>query len=272
MNERMRKLESKSVYIMREAAAAFPKFGILWSGGKDSTALIHLAKTAFPEDVMKKIPIIHIATGYKFYETNVFLFDIKAKWHLNLMFANRFSSLEAAQCDAYPNKSKSVCCSLRKTMNFRRALYELDLDAAMVGIRRDEQEIRNKERFFSPRQTDGSWDYWNQPIEMQGWDLFVESIHDGEHMRIHPLLEWDEVDVWRYTKEYNLPVNPLYFSKDGKRMRSIGCQPCTSFIDSDAMTIDEIIKEIEELGGDERQGRAQDKEADMQRLRALGYM
>ena len=107
---------------------------------------------------------------------------------------------------------------------------------------------------------------------MQGWDLFVEEIHKGEHMRVHPLLEWDEVDIWNYIKKYDIPVNPLYFAKDGKRMRSIGCAPCTSFIKSEADTIDKIIAELKERGGTEREGRSQDKEADMSRLRALGYM
>ncbi len=262
--DRLKKLESKSIYIMREANAKYGRLGILWSGGKDSTILVHMAKQALEIDT---VPIILLNTDYLFKETLGYMSVLGSKWDLHW-----YPVSSDGEEFTHPWNDKFKCCTQRKTEVLKTALKLYGVDAVVVGIRRDEQAIRNKERFFSPRQTDGSWDYFNQPLEMQGWDLFVEEINDGEHMRVHPLLEWDEVDVWKYIKKYDIPVNPLYFTKDGKRMRSIGCSPCTTFIDSEADTVNKIIEELKEIGGSERDGRTQDKEADMGRLRALGYL
>jgi len=264
-SDRLKELESKSVYILREAKAKYGRLGILWSGGKDSTVLLHLAKEAFGS--LDTVPVILLDTCYLFKETLDYMARIGSLWDFNW-----YPMAHDTGEFAHPWKDKFRCCTIRKTENLRAALKFYGVDSVAVGIRRDEQEIRNKERFFSPRTTKGEWDYFNQPIEMQGWELYVEEINEGEHMRVHPILEWDEIDVWQYIKKYDIPVNPLYFSKDGKRMRSIGCEPCTSFIESDAKSVDEIIHELYHRKGNEREGRAQDKEADMGRLRALGYL
>ena len=145
-----------------------------------------------------------------------------------------------------------------------RALY--------LGIRRDEHGIRAKERVFSPRDEDFEWDYKNQPPEL--WDQYKSKAKEEEHLRVHPLLGWTELDIWRYIKREEIPVVSLYFAKDGKRFRSIGCEPCVNPVDSNADTLDKIIQELKETDVSERSGRAQDKESDymMQKLRALGYM
>lgn len=264
-------LVSKSEFIIREAKFQFKNLGILWSGGKDSTVVIHLARNSFPNMVFEQMPIIQLATGFKFKQTADYIDKMADEWNLsNQLFRAKYYDENAP---VYDKDGKFECCTARKTDNLRKALKEIDVDAVLVGIRRDEQEIRNKERFFSPRDTEGRWDYWNQPIEMQGWDLFVEANPtDKHHMRVHPLLEWSEEDVWQYVKAHDIPMNPIYFSKNGKRYRSVGCEPCTSPMDSNASTIDEIIKEVQESRETERAGRTQDKEADMNRLRALGYM
>ncbi len=142
----------------------------------------------------------------------------------------------------------------------------------MLAIRRDEHGVRAKERHFSPRDTDFHWDYRDQPPEL--WDLFGARADGGTHVRVHPLLDWTELDVWRYIQRESLPMVDLYSAKEGKRYRSIGCVPCCEPIDSDAITLDDIIHELETTRIGERQGRAQDKEAAyaMQQLRALGYM
>lgn len=232
--------------------------------------MIHLARNAFPPSEFKKIPIVILDTNYLFEETWDYIDYLKTEWR----FVDQLTeSIIGLNTGTAPDIDKFECCMERKTKNLREILNLLDLDAIMVGIRRDEQEIRNKERFFSPRDTDGRWDYWNQDMEMQGWDLYTASIGEGEHMRVHPILEWSEVDCWEYIKLHDIPVNPLYFSKDGKRRhRSIGCEPCTSPFKSNANTLDEIIEELEEIGGSERDGREQDKEDRMNKLRALGYM
>ena len=142
----------------------------------------------------------------------------------------------------------------------------------MLAIRRDEHGIRAKERHFSPRDDNFKWDYQNQPPEL--WDLFESNVNRDTHVRIHPLLEWTELDVWQYVKREKIPVVELYFAKYGKRSRSIGCVPCCEPVDSNAQTVDEIIAELKDTKIGERQGRAQDKESAyaMQQLRALGYM
>jgi sulfate adenylyltransferase subunit 2 len=142
----------------------------------------------------------------------------------------------------------------------------------MLAIRRDEHGVRAKERHFSPRDGSFRWDYQDQPPEL--WDLFGARADDRTHIRVHPLLDWTELDVWRYIKQEELPVVDLYFSRGGKRYRSIGCEPCCEPIDSEAATLDGILRELETTRIAERQGRAQDKEAAyaMQQLRALGYM
>jgi len=154
----------------------------------------------------------------------------------------------------------------------KQFIRDRNFDAIMLAIRRDEHGVRAKERHFSPRDATFRWDYHDQPPEL--WDLFGARADDNTHIRVHPLLDWTELDVWRYIKREGLPIVDLYLSKDGKRYRSIGCEPCCEPVESDAKNLDEILRELETTRIGERQGRAQDKEAAyaMQQLRALGYM
>jgi len=168
--------------------------------------------------------------------------------------------------------SKLDCCNELKTNALKLIIKKHNLKAILLGIRRDEHGIRAKERYFSPRDSQFKWDYENQPAEL--WDQYQSMVEEEEHFRIHPILHFTELDVWSYVKRERLPIVPLYFSKNGKRYRSIGCAPCCSPIESNAQTIDEIVEEIRTTKTSERSGRAQDKENiyTMQKLRALGYM
>jgi sulfate adenylyltransferase subunit 2 len=144
--------------------------------------------------------------------------------------------------------------------------------ALLLAIRRDEHGIRAKERYFSPRDKYFKWNYQNQPAEL--WDYYASRIARAEHLRIHPMLHWTELDIWKYVYREKIPTVNLYLSRNKKRYRSIGCRPCCAPIDSCADTIPKIIRELETTREAERSGRAQDKEDayTMQRLRSLGYM
>ena len=156
-------------------------------------------------------------------------------------------------------------------------------DAIIVSIRWDEHGIRGMERYFSPRDSEFKWNVYNpekgehgeamQDPEFINWGIAVSDFgEDCNHVRVHPILHWREIDVWNYIRKKNISMNELYFSKNGKRFRSIGCKECSVPVNSDAKTIDEIISELEATNSAERAGRMQDKELAMQRLRALGYM
>jgi sulfate adenylyltransferase subunit 2 len=163
-----------------------------------------------------------------------------------------------------------------KTEALKQAIKKFNFKALLAAIRRDEHAIRSKERYFSPRDSEFKWDYLKQPPEL--WEQFnVELDETKTHLRVHPLLHWREIDVWRYIKKEGIPFIPLYLSgarKKGYRYRSLGCEPCCVPIPSKAKTIDEIIKELEITKTAERSGRIQDKERAfmMQKLRALGYL
>ena len=167
---------------------------------------------------------------------------------------------------------KLDCCTALKTVGLKQAIAQHGFDALLLGIRRDEHGIRAKERYFSPRDEQFKWNYKDQPPEL--WDQYKSEAEEKTHVRVHPLLHWTELDVWQYIKREQIPVTSLYFAKDGKRYRSIGCTPCCSPVPSEAKTVDDIIRELETSNTSERAGRAQDKEDayTMQKLRALGYM
>jgi len=260
-------LENKSIYIIREAYAEFKKPAVLWSTGKDSTAALWLCRKAFFGKI--PFPVIHIDTGYKFKQMYKFRDGIAAEWRLDLIVAE---NEEARKAGIGPQNGKFECCTQLKTQALMKCLEKNGFDALILAIRRDEHGIRAKERYFSPRDEDFKWDYKNQPLEM--WDQYQSIAEDKTHTRVHPILHWRELDVWEYVKQEKLPINPMYFAKDGKRYRSLGCEPCTLPIDSDAKTIDEIVEELRTTKIAERSGRAQDKERafTMQKLRALGYM
>ena len=265
--EHLSKLENQSIYIIREAYSQFRKVAALWSIGKDSSALIWLIRKAF----FGKIPfsILHLDTGYKFKEIYKFRDKYAKRWNLNLIVSK---NQEAIDRGVSPDKGKLKCCNELKTNALKQAINKHKFRALYLGIRRDEHGIRAKERTFSVRDEDFEWDYKNQPPEL--WDQYKTKAKDEEHLRIHPLLGWREVDIWEYIKRENIPVVDLYFAKNGKRYRSIGCETCCNPITSDADTIDKIIKELRTTKVSERSGRAQDKEDayTMQKLRSLGYM
>ncbi len=261
------RLENQSIFIIREAYSQFRNVAMLWSIGKDSTTLLWLVRKAFFGKI--PFPVVHIDTTYKFKEIYDFRDKYEKEWGLNLIVAK---NEEAISKGMGPKSGKFVCCNEMKTVALKQAIAKHRFKALYLGIRRDEHGIRAKERVFSPRDEDFEWDYKNQPPEL--WDQYKTKATEEEHLRVHPLLGWRELDVWEYVKREKLPVVELYFAKNGKRFRSIGCHTCCMPVDSDADTIDKIVEELKTSKVSERSGRAQDKEDDytMQKLRSLGYM
>lgn len=261
------KLENQSIFIIREAYSQFRDVAMLWSIGKDSTCLMWLVRKAFFGKV--PFPIVHIDTSFKFKEIYEFRAKYAQQWGLNLMVARNEAAIEKGMC---PDCGKFDCCNELKTIALKQAIAKYNFKALFLGIRRDEHGIRAKERVFSPRDEDFEWDYKNQPPEL--WDQYKTKAAKDEHIRVHPILGWREIDIWDYIKRENIPVPSLYFAKNGKRFRSIGCETCCGPVDSDADTIDKIVEELKTSKISERSGRAQDKEDDymMQKLRTLGYM
>lgn len=264
--DHLSELESKSLYIVREAYSRFKKLGMLWSMGKDSTALLWICRKAFYGKI--PFPIIHIDTGYKFKEMYAFRDELAKEWGLDLRVARN----EAAIAAGMGPTSKIECCNALKTQALKDFLAENGLEAILLAIRRDEHGIRAKERYFSPRDEQFHWNYEDQPPEL--WDQFKSSSDGADHIRVHPMLHMTELDIWRYTRREGLPVNGLYFAREGKRYRSLGCECCCAPAESTASSLDEIIYELENTNISERAYRAQDKEDTytMQKLRSLGYM
>jgi sulfate adenylyltransferase subunit 2 len=267
VDEHLKKLEEKSIFILREVKTQFKNIATLWSTGKDSTTTLWLIKKAFYGKI--PFPVIHIDTGYKFPEIYEFRDKLAKEWKFDLIVCK---NEEALRKGISPKSGRFKCCTLLKTEALKKLIKERKFDAVIVSIRRDEHGIRAKERYLSPRDEDFRWLYKEQPPEM--WDMIVKPSEDFSHVRVHPILDWTELDTWMYVKEEGIPVNPLYFAKNGRRYRSLGCMPCTVPIQSNADSIDKIIEELKTTRISERAGRAQDKEKAymMQKLRALGYM
>jgi sulfate adenylyltransferase subunit 2 len=171
-----------------------------------------------------------------------------------------------------PSLPPNARAAARKTLGLKRLIEREGFRGILLGIRRDEQPIRGKERVFSPRDESGAWDFRDQPAEL--WDFYKTELPPGAHLRIHPLLAWTELDIWRYIQREQIPVVPLYFARDGKRYRSLGEKNITFPIESTAATIDEIIAELQVTRQPERAGRAMDHEREdaFERLRSSGYM
>jgi sulfate adenylyltransferase subunit 2 len=261
-------LESKSIYIIREAYYRFRNIAMLWSVGKDSTTLLWLVRKAFFGQI--PFPIVHIDTSYKFPEMYQFRDKLSKEWGFDLIVGRNEEELAKGMG---PDKGmKLQCCTELKTNALKQLIKKYGFKAIFLGIRRDEHGIRAKERYFSPRDEQFQWNYENQPAEI--WDQYKSFLYEEEHYRVHPILHFTELDIWQYIKREGLPITDLYLSKEGKRYRSIGCVPCCSPIESTSSTIDEIIEEVKTSKESERAGRAQDKENiyTMQKLRALGYM
>ena len=282
--DKLDKLKQRSIYIIREMKKKFKNPAIMWSTGKDSTAILGLVKEAFFGEI--PFPVLHLDTSYKFPEMYKFRDEIAKQFGMDLIVAKNDKALKKGMNPK--NHDKIKCCTALKTDTLKSAIKKFGFDAILVAIRRDEHGIRNLERYMSPRDKEFKWNVVKENIgkgdspfesmqdtELSGWSLFETDFgKECSHVRIHPILHWTEQDVWDYIKKENLPVNPLYFSKKGKRYRSLGCMPCTKPIKSNAKTIDEIIEELKKTKEKEREGRSQDKESTyaMQDLRWAGYL
>ncbi len=258
-------LEAQSVFILREAYRRLDRVVLLWSLGKDSNVLIWLARKAFLGRI--PFPAMHLDTGLEFPEVYAFRDRYAGEWNLDLI-ADSCPPIEAVD----PTLPPASRLASRKTLGLKQALGRYGFDGIVAGIRRDEQATRAKERVFSPRGADGEWDFRDQPPEF--WDHYVTEAPRGAHVRVHPLLHWTELDVWRYIEREEIPVVPLYFAREGKRFRSLGEIGITFPIDSHADTIPSIIRELAATRTPERAGRSMDhdSEAAFERLRVAGYM
>jgi sulfate adenylyltransferase subunit 2 len=286
-------LENQSVYILREAYANFKNLAMLWSIGKDSTVLLWLARKAFFGHV--PITLVHIDTAYKIPAMIEYRDRLAMEWHLTMVYGQNTEAL--ARKETYPDGklTRLQCCKALKTDALRNTLsgewprYRLNLQTGkyepdrnkdpytgvIVGARADEEGSRSKERYFSPRDKNNEWDVGDQPPEL--WNQFKTDFAPGTHIRVHPLLDWTELNIWEYIQRENIPITDLYFDKgDGKRYRSLGCYPCTNPVDSTSKNVAEIVAELKTgkfANVAERSGRAQDKEdGGLETLRRDGYM
>jgi len=282
----LRLLEAESIHIMREVASEFQRPVMLYSIGKDSSVLLRLAQKAFhPAPI--PFPLLHIDTTYKFREMIEFRDHYTREIGAKLIV---HTNVEAIEDGANPFRlGTQRCCGLLKTKALLDGLRAGAFDAAIGGARRDEEKSRAKERIFSFRDEKGQWDPKNQRPEL--WNLFNARIHPGESLRVFPLSNWTEMDVWQYIHVENIPIVPMYFAKEREmlvrgdslipleqsfipmlpgekpqlvrcRMRSLGCSPCTGAIRSDADTIPKIIEELVSFRRSERENRVIDHDQD----------
>jgi len=292
--DKIDRLENLSIYIIREAYANFKNLGMLWSIGKDSTVLLWLARKAFFGHV--PFPLVHIDTGCKIPEMIEYRDRLTKEWKLNMVYGMNKKAIEDGNTFLGKKVDRLTCCRLLKTEALRNTLsgenpryrfnhgegrYEIDKNTepftgVIVGIRADEEGTRSKERYFSPRDKENLWNIAEQPPEF--WNYYKTDFKPGTHLRIHPLLDWTELNVWEYIKRENIPTVSLYYDQgEGKRYRSLGCYPCTYPVDSEARDVDEIIEELKTgkfSNIAERSGRAQDKDdgGGLETLRKDGYM
>lgn len=288
------KLENNSVYILREAYSQFKNLCMLWSIGKDSTVLLWLARKAFFSHV--PFPLVHIDTSYKIPEMIAYRDRLALALKIQMIVGQNRDALENKRTFPDGNTTRLDCCGALKTealvhtidgswpryrLNHQSGKYEPDSSqdpfaGVIVGLRADEEGSRSKERYFSARDTKSKWDVADQPPEF--WNQFKTDFAPGTHVRVHPLLDWSELDVWEYIARENIPIVSLYFDQGaGKRYRSLGCWPCTDPIDSTASNVQEVIEELhsEKLTHiAERSGRKQDEEdgGGLEELRKGGYM
>ncbi len=290
----LQKLENKSIHIIREAYSEFGNLCMLWSIGKDSTVLLWLARKAFFGHV--PIPLVHIDTNYKIPEMIEHRDKLAREWELDMIYGQNEEALRKKETFPDGNATHLECCRKLKTealrntlngtwkryrMNHNTGKYEVDdnnepYTGVIVGVRADEEGSRSKERYFSPRDRNNDWDIGDQPPEF--WNQYKTDFAPGTHVRIHPLLDWTELDIWEYIKKEDIPMVSLYFDQgNGTRYRSLGCDPCTKPVQSDAKDVDQIIEELKTgkfANIAERAGREQDKEdgGGLEELRKEGYM
>jgi sulfate adenylyltransferase subunit 2 len=258
-------LEAQSIAILREAYFRVTPLCMLWSMGKDSTALLWLVRKAFFGNV--PFPCVLLDTEMELPEVYTFRDEIARDWRLD--YQNELCPPESSIDATMPPATRAAA---RKTAGLRMLIEREKYRGIIVGIRRDEQATRAKERVFSPRSPEGAWDVKHQPTEL--WDVYHTDVADRHHLRIHPLLHWTETDVWRYTQREEIPIVPLYLAKNGMRYRSLGEKNITVPVPSNASTISEIIAELETTNAPERAGRVMDNETEdaFERLRTGGYM
>jgi sulfate adenylyltransferase subunit 2 len=292
----LRLLEAESIHILREVASEFERPVMLYSIGKDSSVMLRLAQKAFfPGPI--PFPLLHIDTGFKFAEMLTFRDEMARSVGAELLVWRNEGAIAAGTNPIALDTKR--CCGLLKTQALLDALKHYNFDAAFGGARRDEEKSRAKERIYSFRDSAGQWDPKNQRPEL--WNLYNARIHPGESIRVFPLSNWTEMDVWQYIHEEKIPVVDLYFAKerpmylrgDGllpieqdfvarigerpqmvkSRLRSLGCSPCTGAIRSDAETIPEIIAELISFRSSERANRVidHDQEGSMELKKREGY-
>lgn len=261
-------LESRSIFLLREAFHAFRRVGLLWSMGKDSNTLLWLAKKAFAGHL--PFPVVHIDTTYEF--PAMLEFRTWAQQHYGFELIVHINQAARDRGVGYDSTDPVTVTHELKTVALQQVLAAHQFDALITGIRRDEDATRAKERAFSPRNAEFEWDYKDQPPEF--WNHFATEVGPGEHVRVQPLLDWTEIDVWRYCDREKIPLPDMYFAKNGRRYRSLGCHPITRDFPSAATNIPEIIAELLATRTAERAGRAQDhhERNAMQKLRAKGFL
>ncbi len=290
-------LEAESIHILREVASEFQRPVMLYSIGKDSSVMLRLAQKAFHPGPIP-FPLLHVDTSYKFKEMIDFRDKQAAELGVKLIVKTNQKALDEG---ANPLRlGTERCCGLLKTTALLDGLRDGNYDAAFGGARRDEEKSRAKERVYSFRDTLGQWDPKNQRPEL--WDIYNSRIEPGESIRVFPLSNWTEMDVWQYIHLENIPIVPLYYAKEREvlvrgnslimpeqafmgpregerlqmvkcRMRSLGCSPCTGAIRSDADTIPKIIAELVAVRNSERENRVidHDREGSMELKKREGY-
>lgn len=292
----LKQLESEAIYILRETAASFRNPVLMYSIGKDSSVLLHLAKKAFaPQKI--PFPVLHIDTGWKFQEMIQFRDRIAHEFSLDLIIHKNDSATEEGITPF--NTASNIYTKLMKTDALKEALEKYGFEAAIGGARRDEEKSRAKERVFSLR-NQNAWDPRNQRPEF--WDNYNTLMQPGQSFRVFPLSNWTEFDIWNYIYFKNIEVVPLYFSKERPciyknnslimvddarfpiessevvmnkkiRFRTLGCYPLTAAMESEASSLSELINEINASQYSERNGRLidYDEDASMESKKKEGY-
>jgi sulfate adenylyltransferase subunit 2 len=292
----LRLLEAESIHILREVASEFERPVMLYSIGKDSSVMLRLAQKAFYPGPIP-FPLMHIDTGFKFREMIAFRDEMARQVGAELLVWRNEPAIAAGTNPIALDTKR--CCGLLKTQALLDGLRHYDFDAAFGGARRDEEKSRAKERIYSFRDGNGQWDPKNQRPEL--WNLYNARVHPRESIRVFPLSNWTEMDVWQYIHEEKIPVVDLYFAKERPmyvrgevllpieqdfmawpgekpqmvkcRLRSLGCSPCTGAIRSDAETIPDIIAELISFRSSERANRVidHDQEGSMEIKKREGY-
>jgi sulfate adenylyltransferase subunit 2 len=293
----LQELENESLEIFRETAATFKNPVMMYSIGKDSSVLLHLAKKAFyPAPI--PFPLLHIDTTWKFKEMISFRDRIAAESGVKLFV---HTNLEGVKNGVNPfTLSASEYTRIMKTVALRQALDKYEFDAAIGGSRRDEEKSRAKERIFSVREAGHKWDPRNQRPEL--WQTYNTKLVSGQTMRVFPISDWTEADIWHYILQENIEVNPLYFAKERPvvhrgtqlimvdddryklmpdekpelkqiRFRTLGCYPLTAAVESNAKSIEEVVEEVLQVKLSERATRLIDGENEdsMEKKKSEGY-